>query len=195
MEQRSIYDEAIRRDRQALAGRNKEEVAALAGGELQGESLILPFFDGEIRTDSVSWKIDTQSPLEEFITLEYLWGAKEAPGPGKEFVAFSQLAQGVFHQNAFQNDVLRPLAQRFGEDLAALEGALEKLGARRIKGADCTALIRIFPKVELKIVFYGADEEFPASANVLFDNKCVLHMATPSLQNCALALTKRLLES
>ena len=63
-----------------------------------------------------------------------------------------------------------PFARRFTGRCAALDQICRQLsGIKRSKGDLCYEF-EAFPQVHLQLIFYDADEDFPAQANVLVDD-------------------------
>jgi hypothetical protein len=94
----------------------------------------------------------------EFVKLGVLSGVPAGTG------------QGAFERDA----VSRPMALRFGHDLAGLEEAVRRIGGRvepHVPGQGRKYTFEAFPLVPLRLVFEEPDEEFGPEFFVLFDGR------------------------
>ncbi len=113
---------------------------------------------------SISWQI---------IALNYL--AAPHPQVPHGFVSFADIPEGRSYLSAFDGRICRRLSQTAGRDGAAFEQAARRLGAEPIAGKTTRCIFRVFPLFELEVVRSEADEDFPASCNVLLsDNTLAL---------------------
>ncbi|MBM4467033.1 MAG: DUF3786 domain-containing protein, partial [Chloroflexi bacterium] len=80
-------------------------------------------------------------------------------------------------------------------DLDGFVAAAEALGGERLTYGDASFLFPMFPRLRLAVVLYLADEEFPASANVLFDAAAGHYLPTEDLAVLGGMLTGRLIKS
>ena len=113
---------------------------------------------------SISWQI---------IALNYL--AAPQPQAPHGFVSFADFAEGRSYLSVFDGRICRRLSQTAGRDGAAFEEAARRLGAEPIAGEPMRCIFRVFPLFELEVVRSEADEDFPASCNVLLpDNTLAL---------------------
>ena len=172
------------------------KMAELAGGFLEGDTIVIEHFGSEIRVDTKSGKMEPcpGSLLEEILVLKYLREAQGMEGPGKDYIAFIQLPFGSHHIKAFKAEVTDALADRFGADFERFRSICEGLGGIPAGDGDVAYILPFFPKIYVKIILWEADEEFPAAANFLFDNNCSFHMDTDGLNELANATAERLIK-
>ena len=101
--------------------------------------------------------------------LYYLATCDGTPASG-QWIAFSELPDGRFYAQAFQGYTGVPLAQAFGEDLAAFSQAAEACsGERRYSFGDMAYAFQALPRVALLVVLWQGDEDFPSTCQVLFE--------------------------
>lgn len=113
---------------------------------------------------AISWQI---------IALNYL--AAPHPQPPHGFVSFADIPEGRSYLSAFDGRVCQRLSHTAGREAAAFEEAARRLGAEPIAGKTTRCIFRVFPLFELEVVRSEADEDFPASCNVLLpDNALAL---------------------
>ncbi|MGB9886715.1 MAG: DUF3786 domain-containing protein [Moorellales bacterium] len=162
-------------------------MAVRAGAELVPPSLMrLVYFrrpvlvahpQGEVRAE-------TGPPLsrrEQILILHYLVTASGAP-PERQWIGFAQIPGGHIYLQPFRQRCVRPLIARFGSDLAALARAAEALGGQPLAMGDAAYALPVLPRVDLAVVLWQGDEEFPANATVLFDRAVSAYL---SLEDCA----------
>ena len=114
------------------------------------------------------------------LLLHYLLNADGTPQADR-WISFRELPGGLGYDAAFQGRANLRLAHAFGSDLAGFEAAARTLGGERLDFGDASFCFRLLPRVWLAVVLYLADEEFPASANVLFDGAASHYMPTEDL--------------
>ncbi|MBN2027068.1 MAG: DUF3786 domain-containing protein [Actinobacteria bacterium] len=132
--------------------------------------------------------------MEEILILHYLVHADGMANTG-EWVAYRDLPGARYHEPAFKADVEGPLS-------VGLAGRLEELRtwvrdeAREVDlPGDVTAAWTVLPRVPLLIIFNEADEEFPASARVLFDITAPNYLPTEDLSALAELAVEHLMRS
>jgi hypothetical protein len=130
---------------------------------------------------------------EALIILHYLIRGDGTP-VRMEWVAYRDLPGARYHEPAFVAEVERPLS-------LGLAGRLEALlawagdHARILELAgDLAFAWEVLPRVPLLVIFNERDEEFPASARVLFDISAANYLPTEDLSILAEIAAVRLLE-
>lgn len=111
------------------------------------------------------------------------------------WIAFRELPDGRVYDAAFRRRANLRLAQTFGSDLDGFVAAAEALGGERLTYGDAAFLFPMFPRLRLAAVLYLADEEFSASANVLFDAAASHYLPTEDLAVLGGMLAGRLIKS
>lgn len=128
------------------------------------------------------------------VLLHYLVTADGTPMASK-WIAFRNLEGGLGYDAAFQGRASQPLAQAFGQDQGSFELAARLLFGERLRFGDAAFAFRALPHLWLAVVLYLADEEFPASANVLFDASASHYLATEDLAVLGGMLAGRLIKA
>ena len=128
------------------------------------------------------------------LILHYLINADGAP-LADSWIAFRELPDGRVYDAAFRRRANLRLAQAFGSDLDGFVAAAEALGGVRLTYGDTSFLFPMFPRLRLAAVLYLADEEFPASANVLFDAAASHYLPTEDLAVLGGMLAGRLIKA
>ena len=120
------------------------------------------------------------------IILHYMTHAKNRPFANK-LISFRELWGGNEYYYAFNNRVLKPLTEHFGEQPEQFMNAGRSLGGEEIKKGEYGFSIQVLPRVPVTVLLWGGDDEVPPSANVLFDASANEHMETEALVWLAVA--------
>jgi hypothetical protein len=198
------YDPALQKARKDLAGRAPHLMAARAGivyrrltdetGEFDvpfwEQRFVVAFPDGIVlRAGS-----DESPPIaEQILTLHYLITADGVPVTS-QWIAFRELPGGMGYAPAFEARADNRLKQTFGRDIERFHRAANALGGETLSFGDASYLFRIFPKLWLAVVLHLADEEFGASAAVLFDGAAPHYLPTEDLAVIGGILAGRLIK-
>ncbi len=93
--------------------------------------------------------------------------------PGGQFVTFAELAGPLFKEGSYSKSALEfPVIKRFQGLVPELLAAAALVGGRQGGAAGLGAMSLIFdllPHIQLQLIFYDRDDEFPARATLLFD--------------------------
>lgn len=160
-----------------LASESIETITGRSGFEKNGEDGFLVPFLG--RTYFVSYpdfefvpKGETfparEIPLQEQVLILHYLMAPAASLSGK-WVAYREIPGATFYFSAFVKRAIDPLKKMFGPDASLIEKPSKLLGGMPIHAGDVGYEFRLFPKVPVQLILWEGDEEFPAEANILFD--------------------------
>ena len=129
----------------------------------------------------------------KILILHYLINADGTPF-ADHWISFRELPGGHIYDAAFRRRANLRLAQAFGRDLDGFVAAAKALGGESLTYGDASFLFPMFPRLRLAVVLYLADEEFPASANVLFDAAAGHYLPTEDLAVLGGMLAGRLIK-
>lgn len=121
------------------------------------------------------------------IILHYLIHAKNIP-LGNKFISFRELWGGNEYYYAFNNRVLKPLTELFGDKAELLIKAGGALGGQKIEKGEAGITIPTLARVPVTVLVWGGDEEVQPSANVLFDASANEQMETEGLVWLSIAM-------
>jgi hypothetical protein len=166
-----------------MAARAGASLQRLASGELH---VSVPFFGTAYRvrwpTGDAHQVVDHgQTDITTHILLLHYLLTADATAMASNWIAFRSLPGGLGYDAAFQRRANLQLAQRFGSDGPAFEAAARVLKGERLTFGDLSFSFRALPCLWLAVVLHLADEEFPASASVLFDGAASHYLATEDL--------------
>jgi len=123
--------------------------------------------------------------------LYYLQTADGAPLAGK-WIAFRDLPGGMFYHQAYQGYSGNRLAKAIDNRIGVFERAAKNLGGMKLDLGDAAFAFDALPRVRVAAVYYAGDEDFPATANVLFDESASHYLPTDALAGVGSALVDRL---
>jgi len=183
------YGPALEKAQTEMAGRAPHVIAdwadvQFAGTEDAGQ-FDVQFWDTMYTVsypDSVILDADGNEPPigTKIILLHYLLTANGTPMADR-WVAFREFPGGLGYDAAFQARANRRLAATFGERVPAFEEAARSLGGMPFDVGDSAFMFDVLPRVRVAVVIYAADEEFPASANVIFDGAASNYLPTEDI--------------
>ncbi len=130
--------------------------------------------------------------MVEIIILHYLVGA-DGTAVAERWVSYRDLPGARYHEPAFVAEVEGPLSHGLAGRLDSLRD-WARHGARPLDlPGDVAAAWEVLPRVPLLLIFNEADEEFGASARVLFDISAPGYLPTEDLSVLAEIAVERLL--
>ena len=173
--------------REKLGALDRAELAQRSGATLDPQgNLHLAFLRHEYVIDQVEWIVKrvgdgiAPSPLVQSLILTYLQSADGTP-PNDRWLGFRELPNGLFYAQAFQSYTGAVLIREIKGNVAAFKQASEKLSATALTIGDASYAFQVFPRVKLAVVMWQGDEEFPAQAQVLFEETASHYLITDGL--------------
>ncbi len=113
---------------------------------------------------------------EAIVILHYLTQTGPVQ-PAERVIAFQEIPDGKFYEGPFKNRTKWGLLRAFGENPKRLLDIKDTLGAEVMNQGDAGLKVLALPKVPIYLVVWGGDEEFPAEANVLFQNDVMSYLS------------------
>ena len=107
--------------------------------------------------------------------MHYITSDGNSPA-GKSWKSFKDLPGGMFYQSAYKKRATDKLNAAFGDHPQKLKNALEHFGAETGDVGDISGILRVLPAIEVNVILYEADEEFPAEGNILFREDIVNYL-------------------
>lgn len=126
---------------------------------------IVKFPTGEVLLDDY---IEISSYPIRTLILRYLMNAKGTPAFNKD-ITYREVPGGNLYYKVFYGRCISRLAGTFGNRLDKFKAVLQQIGAREVKMGDIAYKFEFVNNVYVTFVLWGGDEEFPASAQILFD--------------------------
>jgi hypothetical protein len=134
-------------------------------------------------------------PLPFWAMIAYYFVTSNGAVLSGKWVSFSELPDGKFYNQAFQGYTGRKLSHAFSSSNEDFEQAAESIGGSRIDFGDSAYKFHILPKVELAVVRWIGDEDFPTTYQVLFDASVVHHLPTDACAVLGSMLTGKLIKA
>ena len=134
------------------------------------------------------WAIGTLATL-----LTHYSDATLIPLSGK-LIKYRDLPGGFAYEEALNTRAIEPVAKVFGEDPPEIVEAAEYLRGRRQKYGDASVEIIALKGIPLTYVIWGA-MDFPASANLLYDETASHYLPTEDLAVLGEVTSIRLIET
>ncbi|MBW1713779.1 MAG: DUF3786 domain-containing protein [Deltaproteobacteria bacterium] len=156
-----------------LRAMDAEEVAQAAGARLTPEGLQLNFVGLECAVSldpvAVSGSDGQEVPLtDRVLILHYLTQADGRPMTG-QWIAYRQIPGAQTYHPVFYQRAIAPFKAGFGPRPELLAQLTADLPARPGQGGDAAVVIQALPRTPVLLQVWQADEDFPAEANILFD--------------------------
>ncbi len=109
------------------------------------------------------------------------------------WVPYRELPDGLFYSKSFAETVESRLRDHFAADLPGLIEAGTSLGCTLVEQGDAGLMFNTYPRVSLLVTFWQADEEFPASTNILFDASACHYLNVFELKMLASEVVTRMI--
>jgi hypothetical protein len=120
------------------------------------------------------------SVWDAILVLHYFGSTAPVP-PRGEPIAFADLPDGKFYDPAFQGRCRLPLLRAFGSRPEALREVAPLVDGRPWDRGDVSVVIPAFPRVDVHVVLYRGDDEFPAGGSVLFSSDVAAFLSTEDI--------------
>lgn len=127
---------------------------------------------------------DEAAPAHIAALMVYHLALSDGSLPTGTWISFADLPDGSFYVSAFRGYTSGPIVRRFSPGGSELSHAATRLGATALPGlADRAWRVPALPRVPLALLWWDADEEFDARAELLFDSTAPRHLNT---EGCAI---------
>ncbi len=107
-------------------------------------------------------------PSDRILVLHYLLHDTPIALTG-ELSSFRGFPEGQFYWQPFLSRTVKPLIARIGNDLELLRKNLQRFDWEEFSMGDFGARIHAIGKLYITLVYHRGDDEFPPTADVLFD--------------------------
>ena len=149
-----------------------------------------------ILTDNIAQPTNNLSEwaIQIFTTLLSHYSLANPIAPTGKLVKFKDIAGGYAYEDAFTKRAIEPISEVFGENPQELLRASNRLGGAKKNFGDASAEIPALKGISLTYILWGK-EEFPASANILYDTSACCYLPTEDLAVLGEVTTLRLKQS
>jgi hypothetical protein len=149
-------------------------------------------YPGFVLLDSAGETVS--NPYENILFIRYLCEGKYFPAREKRLAYNENPWGGVYFRN-FESRCLRRCAQSFGGDIPAFKNIFEqnpRLQAEPLPVGDAGYRFEFINGLFISLILWGADDEFPPSAQMLFDDNFVFAFTAEDLAVAGEVLVERL---
>lgn len=133
--------------------------------------------------------LDDREPVHSVAKLNlytFIWYRSLDAKQQGEWVSFEKLKGASIFGSAFKNGITDVIAKTFSGHMKELKQALSDLGGIPLKYGDISYELQALPGIPIRIIFWEGDEEFSASANVLFDSSASEYLHIESIVSLAM---------
>jgi hypothetical protein len=134
------------------------------------------------------------NPLIQAMVFYYFNMADGKP-LSHRWIAFSELPNGIFYNQAFQGYTGQVIARTFKNDFARFSISAKQLGGKKESFGDAAFRFQILPRIPLLVTGWQGDEDFPASFKILFDASISHYLPTDACAIAGSMLTGMLVKS
>lgn len=175
----AAYEAALKKFRET----SLEEIAEFSGYPIEGNKIKVELLGQQFEVEHPSGNFSPEPALEgelpvfaRILVLHYLVNRLPAVQTG-QLISYKELPGGNIYIQPFTNRAIRPLVSTFGANPENLVKIASQIGGEPVKLGDAAVILKVFPKIPVTLVIWGADDEFPASGNILFDSSAgsILH--------------------
>lgn len=168
----AAYEVALERFRKATL----EGISEYSGYTIDGNIIKIEFLGQRFGVEYPSGQFYPESTLNEeipvptqILILHYLVNRSPAIQMG-QLISYKELPGGSIYIQPFTNRAINPLVKTFGSQPENLVKVAGTLGGEKVSLGDAAVVLNVFPKIPITLVIWEADDEFPASGNILFDH-------------------------
>ena len=122
---------------------------------------------------------------EAMAIYHFLYYTKDIPVISGSWVP-SQTVDGVVSRRPTADPLLDPFARKYSGKLEELRTACDQAGGTKLDIGDVGYEFEAFPQVHLRLIFWEAEEDFPAQAQILVD-RCVTDFIHYETIGCLIA--------
>ncbi|MDR0451466.1 MAG: DUF3786 domain-containing protein [Treponema sp.] len=116
--------------------------------------------------------VDPRQAACDILILRYLCEGRYSGGNGKR-LSYNEIPWGPLYYRNFDGRCLKRLAYGFGNDIGRFKRIIEAapgLKAEKLPQGDAGYRIEFLSGLFISLILYAADDEFPPSAQILFDD-------------------------
>lgn len=192
--QRNI-EQARRLAFDAFHDQSEEQLLWLGGKRVTGRwqlPVLNDMFTLDVPTRHISTSAGQTVGLHwGILALHYLL-ARSRPEPRTPEITFADLRTARSYAGVYHQRVIARLCATAGRDVQTLRAAATATGGRVAPGGDAAFDFQAFPRLTLRLVWYGADDEFPASAALLLPDNVESYLCAEDIVVLSERLVSRL---
>ncbi len=138
-------------------------------------------------------------PIANQALLLYYFITADGNQSEPHWISFADLPDGRFYNQAFQGYTGAELARAFQNDLDAFSQAARLSGGELLPSTqdipgDRAFIFQALPRVAVLVAYWQGDEDFPASAQLLFERSVMHYLPTDVCAILGSSLTHKLIK-
>ncbi|MBF0303306.1 MAG: DUF3786 domain-containing protein [Desulfamplus sp.] len=193
--------EALQLAKDKITKEDLKQIGDRIGGKMEGDVLVLPYFNTYLYIDSSGVKDEAGNDLsrneQTFVYIHISMMIKaEAVTPTGNLKSFKEFPNTVAKVVSMRNHIEEPLKKAFAGNLEGLKRACLQCGGIDVKdnyeSPNLALSFQVFPLVAVTLLFWEAGEEFDADVKLLFDEKVTCHLDIESIMFLSQYLADRL---
>ena len=174
----AAYKDAFELAKRQLLERDSAQVCAYSGARTVDQSpnfrIELLYLNSPVFLDLTACTFSAGNETavhmwDQILLLHYLVNSKPQL-PATQQISFKELKSAALYFQLFENRCLKPLVKAFGNKPEQLLDTVQALGGQSLRAGDAAVQLQVLPKISVSCVIWKADDEFPASASMLFDS-------------------------
>ncbi|MGD8998133.1 MAG: DUF3786 domain-containing protein [Anaerolineae bacterium] len=178
----------VRESKEILQQIRPSKLVMYSGCQLDADGTFrLPFFWHEYLVSGEDFTVrsakdgNEPSSFIQSLILTYLATANGTTPSGR-WIGFRELPDGMFYAQAFQGYTGIRLVRQLEGGVEAFRGAATALNGEPIEQiGDAGYAFAVLPRLQIAVVYWRGDEEFPSQARVLFEDSAANYMPTDGL--------------
>jgi len=199
----AAYRDAFELAKKQLLALDITQVCAYSGARLIAQSPIpkleLLYLNSPIFLELPSCDFSTANSIEvhiwdQILLLHYLANAKSESTISRQ-IGFKELKSAALYYQLFEARCLKQLIKAFGSQPDLLVETAQALGGQILQTGDAGVRLQVLPKIPISCVLWKADDEFPASASILFESTIEQYLSAEDIvvmcQRMVLKLLKK----
>ncbi len=176
-----------------------EQLVNASGGKFGNNRLVIEVFFQPFEIDLNSFVIrnkdkEVESVLFHCIVFTYLMLSDGTP-QSNTWISFRELPNGYKYCNAFQGYAPDRLSKFWGLNIDGFSKTCRKIGGVIIDLGDSAFKFKVFPKIDIGVVYWNGDENYPPKASVLFNANIKHYMVTAGLATIGNELVDQILKN
>ena len=196
----SNYEKVFKQFQERFLKKDIDETAKILHLKTDENYLYVQFFYKTCRVKKDSGEIEGEkeekiSVTDRLTIMHHLCCYQQFAQDSDRKVPFREIREAAVFEVAYNRMALEPLKDAFQGKAGELIKAGIKIGGKDEGFGDASVTLQAFPTISLTYVFWDGDEEFPAAANILFDNRIAQWTHPESVPVLAETGTKRLIEA
>lgn len=166
------FEAALKRAWALLEPESVALQAANSGARVEDGIIFIRYFGRDYVVDSAAKSILDKDGAElslvrKILLLHYLICAFDSL-PSNDEISFAQIPGAAGYSVPFNGRVVKNLVGMFEKFGDKMERAFRRAGGERVDFATQCYLVRAFPRVVLKVIYWRGDEEIGSGGQVVF---------------------------